>query len=83
MTIFVLTKAMSQADDWTDIHDTQVFKTIDEARKAMLDEVNMHINGPDEKWSQDWGKEPKPASIHLSRSVHDEEAVWAISRHEI
>lgn len=83
MTVYVLAKAYATPHEWVDIVDTQVFKTIDEARESMLEQVNEYLNDPDDVWAYDWGKEPNPVSIHLSCHNGEDEVVWAISEHEI
>lgn len=81
MTIFVLTQARKAVDEWLEVFDTQVFTSIEKARKAMKREADMFMNDPEDHWLCNWGDEPDPVSIHLSS--REDEVIWAISEHEI
>lgn len=81
MKIYVLTMAQNVIDEWLDVFDTQVFKTIDEARAEMKRQAGNYINDPEYPWVCDWGEEADAVSMHLSYG--DNESIWAISEHEI
>lgn len=83
MTIYVLTKAYVAKEDYLDICDTQVFKSLDEARKEMKEEVDAYLNRPNDDWTCNWGGGKDSISVNLSCNDFSEEVVWAISEHEI
>lgn len=83
MTIYVLTKAYVAKEDYLNILDTQVFKSLDEARKGMKEEVDDYLNSPEDDWNCNWGDDKDSISVNLSCNDFSEEVVWAISEHEI
>lgn len=92
MKIFVLTKASCGCSEFLTIESTETYKTIEEARKAMMDEVDEYIEtgDDDEEWlyvtNEGYSEtldDENPTTVKLHCRYYDDEVVWNISEHEI
>lgn len=81
MTVYIYAEAMSSPDEYIDVFETKVFKTLDEALAYKNEQKEMFLNDDEDEWSVDFGDEPDAYSTHLT--CDNDEAILTVSASEI